>query len=82
MRKKILNNFKSKIFPIKDKIATPEPAPELTLEQAPEPKPVPAPEPAPEPIPALPSKPAPIPKVFDTPKTKREIPSLELCEKF
>ena len=38
-REKVLNDFKSRIFPMKDKIPTPasEPAPESALEIAPEP---------------------------------------------
>ena len=41
-----------------------------------------APEQTPEPAPEPTERPAPNPKVFDTPKTKRKIPLLKLCEEF
>ena len=70
-KEKVLN-FKSGIFPIKDKLPTPE------REPIPKPTPEPIHESTPEPAP----KPAPNSKIFDTHKTKRRISPLKLREKF
>ena len=79
-REKVLNNFKSRIFSIKDKIPTSqhEPTPETTPEPAPEPALELAREPSPKPAPKSTLN----PKVFDTPKNKRKILRLKSRDKY
>ena len=81
---KILNNFRSKIFPIKNTLSeqAPEPQPKLALEPAPEPAPEPASEPAPElatePIPET----TPEEKKATKAKTERKTSPLKLRKEF